>query len=85
MIRLKEKLSEVAESPQQSKVLIMAKVDPKQGIPKKNKTPSASLYIKMIIIPDSSASTMNETVSAYTNPDITIKSDVGIGLINLKK
>ena len=46
-------------SEQQGKVLVMAKVDPKRGRPKKNKKSSAFRFVKMVVIPDSSAETMN--------------------------
>jgi len=62
-------------SQEQSKVLVMAKVDPKRGRPRKNKKHSSFRYVKMIVIPDSSAETMNQTVSTNAKPSTIIKSD----------
>jgi len=69
----------------QSKVLVMAKVDPKRGRPRKNKKPSAFRYVKMVVIPNSSAETMNQTVSANTNPSSVIKSDGWRGFNKIKE
>jgi len=56
-------------------VLVMAKVDSKKGRPGKFKKPSAFRYVKMVVIPSSSASTMNHTLSADAKSDVTIKSN----------
>jgi len=71
-------------SQQQSKVLVMAKVDPKQGRPKKDKKPSAFRFVKMVVIPNSSSNTMNETVSINTKPSTIIKSDGWKGFNRIK-
>ena len=72
-------------SQNQSKVLVMAKVDPKRGRPRKNKKPSAFRYVKMVVIPNSSALTMNQTVSANTNTSSVIKSDGWRGFNKIKE
>jgi hypothetical protein len=72
-------------SQSQSKVLVMAKVDPIRGRPRKNKKPSSFRYVKMIVIPDSSAETMNQTVSANTKSSIIVKSDGWRGFNKIKE
>lgn len=72
-------------SQSQSKVLVMAKVDPKQGRPRKNKKPSAFRYVKMIVIPDSTSETMNKTVSDNVDSSVVIKSDGWRGFNNIKE
>lgn len=72
-------------SQRQSKVLVMAKVDPKRGRPRKNKKPSAFRYVKMVVIPDSSAKTMNETVAARISSSSVIKSDGWRGFSKIKE
>ena len=72
-------------SQKQSKVLVMAKIDPKQGRPRKNKKPSAFRYVKMIVIPDSSAKTMNQAVSENAKPSTIIKSDGWRGFNKIKE
>ena len=69
----------------QSKVLVMAKVIPKVGRPKKHKKPSAFRYVKMEVIPYSSADIVNQVVSAEVEPTSTIKSDAWRGFSRLKK
>lgn len=72
-------------SQEQSKVLVMAKVDLKLGRPKKNKKPSAFRYVKMVVIADSSAKTMNQTVSDNLKPSTIIKSDGWRGFNKIKE
>ena len=72
-------------SQEQSTVLVMAKVDPKRGRPRKHKKPSAFRYVKMIVIPNSSSSTMNDTLSTYAKPEVVIKSDGWRGFNKIKK
>ena len=72
-------------SQSQSKVLVMAKVDPKQGRPRKNRKPSAFRFVKMVVIPDSTAETMNKTVSDNVDPSVVIKSDGWRGFNNIKE
>ena len=72
-------------SQEQSTVLVMAKVDPKPGRPRKHKKPSAFRYVKMIVIPNSSSSTMNDTLSTYAKPEVVIKSDGWRGFNKIKK
>lgn len=72
-------------SQSQSKVLVMAKVDPKQGRPRKNKKPSAFRYVKMIVIPDSSSETMNKIVSDCAVPEVIVKSDGWRGFNKIKE
>jgi len=72
-------------SQKQSKVLIMAKVEPKKGRPKKHKKSSAFRYVKMVVIPDSSSVTMNETFSTHAKSDVTVKSDGWRGFNKIKE
>lgn len=72
-------------SQEQSKVLVMAKIDPKRGRPRKHKKPSAFRYVRMVVITNSSATTMNDTLSAYATPDVTIKSDGWRGFSRIKE
>jgi hypothetical protein len=72
-------------SQNRSKVLVMAKVDPKKGRPKKHKKSSAFRYVKMVVIPDSSAETMNEVVEGRINESATIKSDGWQGFARIKE
>ena len=67
-----------------SKVLVMAKVEPKIGRPKKNKKPSSFRYVKMVVIPDSSAETLKTTVSGVASPNIIAKSDSWRGFNKIK-
>lgn len=69
----------------QSKVLVMAKVDPKRGRPKKNKKNSAFRYVKMVVIPDSSCETINQTLTENARPSSTIKSDGWRGFNKVKE
>lgn len=62
-------------SQRQSKVVVMAKVEPKVGRPKKHKKSSSFRYVKMVVVPDSSARTVNQAVQDGTRPATTIKSD----------
>lgn len=72
-------------SQRQSTVLVMAKVDPKRGRPRKHKKPSAFRYVKMVVIPNSSSITMNHTLSSNAKPDVTIKSDGWRGFSRIKE
>ena len=72
-------------SQNQSKVLVMAKVDPKQGRPRKHKKPSAFRYVKMVVIPDSSSQTMNEAVQGSISTTSTVKSDGWQGFSRIKE
>jgi hypothetical protein len=72
-------------SQEQSKVLVMAKVDPKRGRPRKHKKPSAFRYVKMVVIPNSSANTMNDTLSVNATPNVIIKSDGWKGFNRIKE
>lgn len=72
-------------SQEQTTVLVMAKVDPQRGRPKKNKKSSAFRYVKMCVIPNSASQTMNEVVSTFTNPATTIKSDGWKGFNKIKE
>jgi hypothetical protein len=59
----------------QSKVLVMSKVDPKRGRPKKHKKSSAFRYVRMVVIPDSSAKTMSKNAKDKLLPQATVKTD----------
>jgi len=72
-------------SQKQSTVLVMAKVEPKRGRPKTHKKSSAFRYVKMIVIPDSTAQTMNDVVSANTDSLSVIKSDGWRGFNKIKE
>lgn len=72
-------------SQKRSKVLVMARVDPKRGRPRKHKKPSAFRYVRMVVVPDSSATTINDTVSAYATSEVTIKSDGWRGFNRIKE
>jgi len=60
---------------EKSKVLVMAKVEPKVGRPRKHHKPSAFRYVKMVVIPDSSSQTMNSVVFDHISPEARVKSD----------
>ena len=72
-------------SQNQSKVLVMAKVDPKRGRPRKHKKPSAFRYVKMVVIPDSSSESMNEVVKEGIAQTATVKSDGWRGFARIKE
>jgi hypothetical protein len=72
-------------SQNQSKVLVMAKVDPQKGRPKKHKKPSAFRYVKMVVISDSSSDTMNEALAGNVATNSTIKSDGWRGFARIKE
>ena len=72
-------------SQKQSKVLVMAKIDPKQGRPKKHKKPSAFRYVKMVVIPDSSSGTMNQAIEVSIATSATIRSDGWRGFSRIKE
>ena len=69
----------------QSKVLVMAKVGPKVGRPKKHKKSSAFRYVKMDVIPGSGADIVNQAVSTEVKPSSTIKSDGWRGFKRIKE
>jgi hypothetical protein len=68
----------------QSKVLVMSKIEPKRGRPKKHKKPSAFRYVRMVVIPDSSAETMNKETEEKILPETTVKTDGWRGFNQLK-
>jgi len=72
-------------SQNQSKVLVMAKVDPQRGRPRKHKKPSSFRYVKMVVIPDSSSYTMNEVVEDYISKGSSVKSDGWRGFSKVKE
>jgi len=72
-------------SQKQSKVLVMANVEPKQGRPKKHKKSSSFRFVKMVVIPDSSSLTMNQAVSQGTDEKAIIKTDGWKGFNKLKE
>lgn len=69
----------------QSKVLVMSKIDPQKGRPKKHKKSSAFRYIRMVVIPNSSAETMNNTTEEKILPETTVKTDGWRGFRKLKE
>jgi hypothetical protein len=72
-------------SQSQSKVLVMAKADPKVGRPKKHKKSSAFRYVKMYVMSDSSAVSVNAVVNENVHPDAKIKSDGWRGFNQLQE
>ena len=68
-----------------SKVLVMSKVDPKRGRPKKHKKSSAFRYVKMVVIRDSSSDTINVEVQARVDYQTTAKTDKWKGFNNLNE
>lgn len=72
-------------SQSQSKVLVMSKIDPKRGRPKKHKKTSAFRYVRMVVIPDSSAETMNKETEDKIIHDATVKTDGWRGFNQLKE
>ena len=72
-------------SQKRSKVLVMAKIEPKQGRPRKNKKPSAFRYVKMVVIPDSSAETMNMAIANSTSSEVIVRSDSWRGFNRIKE
>ena len=71
-------------SQRQTGVLVMAKVDPKVGRPKKNKKSSSFRYVKMVVIPDSSSETMNANIAMMTNSKTIAKTDGWRGFAKIK-
>jgi hypothetical protein len=59
----------------QSKVIVMSKIEPKVGRPKKHRKSSKFRYVKMIVIPNSSSNSINSVVSDNIDDTATIKSD----------
>jgi hypothetical protein len=62
-------------SKKQSKVLVMSKIEPRRGRPKKHKKSSAFRYVRMVVIPDSSSETMNKETKEKLTPETTVKTD----------
>lgn len=69
----------------QSKVLVMSKIGPKRGRPKKHKKSSAFRFVRMVVIPDSSAETMNKETEEKLLPQTTVKTDGWRGFRQLKE
>ncbi len=69
----------------QSKVLVMSKIEPKRGRPKKHKKSSAFRYVRMVVIPDSSSSTMNNAAQEKLEPQTTVKTDGWKGFKKIKQ
>jgi hypothetical protein len=69
----------------QSKVLVMSKIEPKRGRPKKHKKSSAFRYVRMVVIPDSSSSTMNQATQGKLTPQATVKTDGWKGFKKIKQ
>lgn len=73
-------------SQRQSKVLVLAKVEPKVGRTKKHRKSSKFRFVKMIVIPDSGSKTMNEVVSSNTTKEeVTLKTDGWKGFNKFKE
>lgn len=68
----------------QTTVLVMAKVEPKVGRPKKNKKNASFRYVKMVVIPDSSSETMNANIAEHTNSQTIVKTDGWRGFAKIK-
>jgi hypothetical protein len=69
----------------QTKVVVMAKVEPKVGRPKKNKKSSKFRYVKMQVIMDSSASSITPIVSESVSSTAKVKSDGWRGFSKIKQ
>jgi hypothetical protein len=52
----------------------MAKVDPQREWVRKHKKPSTLRYVRLVVIPNSSAARINDTLSAYATSDVAINS-----------
>lgn len=72
-------------SKSQSKVLVMSKIDPKRGRPRKHSKSSAFRFVRMVVIPDSSAPTMNREAKEKLNAESTVKTDGWKGFNQLKQ
>ena len=68
----------------QTKVLVMAKVAPKVGRPKKHKKSSKFRYVKMQVISDSSAHSITPKVSESISSTSKVKSDGWRGFSKIK-
>lgn len=62
-------------SSRQSKVLVMAKVEPKVGRPKKHQKSSAFRYVKMAVIEDSGSTNINREIESSISCNAIIKTD----------
>lgn len=82
---LEEPIKRGRGSQNRSKVLVMAKVDPKQGRPRKHKKPSAFRYVKMVLISDSASDTMNNAIEGRVATTATVKSDGWGGFSRIKE
>lgn len=72
-------------SEEQSTVLVMTKVVPKRGRPKKHKKPSALRFVKMEVISNSSSKQINKAVSEHIASVSTVKTDAWRGFNRLKE
>jgi hypothetical protein len=68
-----------------SKVLVMSKMEPQKGRPKKYKKNSSFRYVKMLVIPDSSSAAINVEVQAHVDYQTTVISDKWRGFNNLNE
>lgn len=68
-----------------SKVLVMSKVEPQKGRPKKHKKNSSFRYVKMLVIPYSSSPAINIEVQAHVDYQTTVISDKWRGFNNLNE
>jgi hypothetical protein len=69
----------------QTTVLVMAKVEPKVGRPKNHKKSSSFRFVKMVVIPDSSSETINESIALMTNSQTTAKTDGWRGFARIRE
>lgn len=70
----------------QSKVVVMAKIEPKVGRPKKHKKSSKFRFVKMVVIPNSGSEIMNNVVSQSTKKEgLTLKTDGWRGFNKFKE
>ena len=81
----KDNLKRGRGSQGQTTVLVMAKVEPKVGRPKKNKKNASFRYVKMIVIPNSSSETMNANIAEHTSPNAIVKTDGWRGFARIKE
>ena len=71
-------------SQNKSKVLVMAETENTQTEPKKGQKPTKVKYIKMIVIDNLKAKTIDDKVESYVEPESVIKSDNSTSYTNFK-
>ena len=85
ILTIKKKTKPGKGSEMQSTVLVMAKVVPKRGRPKKQKKSSVLRFVKIEVISNSGSGQINKTVSEYVASVSTVKSDAWRGFKRLRE